>query len=222
MTEIFRRCAHYLRYFAAAALLLVVGCGTVGMIGGTIPANVGWREPADGVAIWVEDNGIHTDIVMPKVAAGIDWRRLARAGDLADPRYAGFDHVAIGWGEHAFFLDTPTWADVRPRIILAAAIGSDRTLLHVEHVPRPTVGSDVRMIRLTPGQYRRLAAFVMASVKPGGRHYPGYAASDAFYEARGHYDALRTCNAWTGDALRHAGVRVGAWTPFPATVMGWF
>ncbi len=75
---------------------------------------------------------------------------------------------------------------------------------------------------MTPTQYRRLAAYIRASFRDGGARYRGYAGYDAFYEANGRYSAVRTCNAWTGDALRFAGVRVGWWTPFPVTVMGWF
>ena len=137
--------------------------------------------------------------------------------------YAGYDHLAIGWGDRRFFLDTPTWWDVRPATLIAAAIGSDATLLHVEHIPAPaTTDRTTRRIVLTPDQYRRLAAFIRASLAPGGRAIHGYFDYDAFYPARGHYDAVHSCNDWTGDALRHAGVRVGAWTPFAITVMGWF
>ncbi len=193
-----------------------------GAIGGAIPANRGWRPPASGgVTIWVEDNGIHTGLVLPKVAAGVDWRRIARAADLADPRYAAYDHIAIGWGDRAFYLGTPTWADVRPATLLAAAIGSDATLIHIDHIPRPAPGRDVRAVTLRPEQYRRLAAHIAAAIVPGGRAIRGYGPYDAFYPARGHYDALHTCNAWTGAALRQAGVRMGAWTPFPKTVMQW-
>ena len=61
-----------------------------------------------------------------------------------------------------------------------------------------------------------------AAFAPQSSAYRGYAGYDAFYTARGHYSAIRTCNAWTGDALRYAGVRIGRWTPFPVTVMRWF
>ncbi|WP_380785577.1 TIGR02117 family protein [Sphingomonas sp. R86521] len=205
-----------------ALVVLVLGYLVAGAIGGAIPTNRGWHPADQGVRIFVESNGVHTGFVMPKVAAGVDWRRLAPAGDLADPRYGRLDHVAIGWGEKAFFLETKTWADVRPGTILGAAIGSSHTLMHVEHVPMPAVGPDVRAVVLSEAEYRRLAAFVAGSFRLGGARYPGYAGYDVFYDARGRYDAARTCNAWTGDALRQAGVRVGAWTPFPATVMQWF
>jgi uncharacterized protein (TIGR02117 family) len=211
---------------AAALALAIVAYLAAGLVGGAIPRNAGWRAAAAGpgtVTIWIESNGIHTGLVLPKVAAGVDWRDLAPAGDLADPRYARLDHLAIGWGERAFFLDTPDWAHVRLPVLLAAAAGSDATLLHVEHVSAPTrPADDERPVVLRADEYRRLAAFVRASVAPGGRHYRGYDRHDAFLDARGHYSAGRTCNAWTGDAMAAAGVRVGWWTPFAATVMAWF
>ena len=207
----------------ALALLLLVGTYVgAGLIGGLIPANHTWRPPADGITVYVESNGIHTGLVLPKVAAGIDWRPRVPAAALRDPRYAAFDHLVFGWGERAFYLETPTWADVKARTILAAAIGSDRTLMHVEHVPRPRVGPDVRRIVLRPAEYRALARYIAASFGPRSAALPGYGRADAFYEARGRYDAVRTCNAWTGNALAQAGVRVGAWTPFPSTVLRWF
>ncbi len=215
---------------AVASLKRVVaGLGAIivlylaaGLIGGAIPVNRGWREPANGVTIWVESNGVHTGIVVPKLAAGVDWRTLAKPGDLGDSRYAGYDHLSFGWGERAFYLETPTWWDVRPATVLAAAIGSARTLVHVDHVPAPAESASVRRIVVTPEQYRRLAAYTAASVQAGGGVERGYFGYDAFYEGTGRYSAVWTCNSWTGAALAAAGVRVGAWTPFPVTVMWWF
>lgn len=206
----------------AGLIVLVLAYAAAGMVGGAIPANAGWRPPASGVTIYIESNGVHTGIIVPKVAAGIDWRDLARPEHLRDPRYAGYDHLGFGWGEQTFYLETPTWADVRLRTVAAAAIGSERTLMHIDHLPAPRPEDDVRKVVLRPAEYRRLAAFIRAGFVDGGRRYPGYGPYDAFYESHGRYSALRTCNAWTGEALRHAGVRVGVWTPFPVTVLGWF
>lgn len=203
-------------------MALVVVYALAGMIGGVLPTNRHWTPPQQGVTIWVESNGVHTGIVMPKVAAGVDWRGLARPEHLADPRYGRYDHVSFGWGERAFYLETPTWADVKARTVLAAAIGSSRTLVHVDHLPRPRAGADVRQVVLRPDEYRRLAGHIAAYVVPGGARFRGYGGRDAFYESTGRYSAIATCNAWTGRALREAGVRVGAWTPFPGGVLRWF
>ncbi|TCP36655.1 TIGR02117 family protein [Sphingomonas sp. BK235] len=205
----------------ALLALVLFGYALAGAIGGLIPRHPGWRPPARGVTIWVEDNGVHTGLVLPKRAAGIDWTRDFPAGDLADPRYAALGYVAVGWGERGFYLGTPTWWDVRPGVLLGAAFGSEATLVHVEHVARPLVGAQVRAITLRPEEYVRLAATIRASRAPG-RAERGYYGYDAFYPGRGRYDAITTCNAWTGNTLAAAGVRVGRWTPFPAGVMHWF
>lgn len=216
------RWIHWSLRILAVVLALAASYVVAGLVGGAIPTNRDWHAPPRGIRIFVESNGVHTGIIVPKVAAGVDWRGFARPGDLRDPRYAASDHLAIGWGEKAFFLETPTWADVKLRTVLASATGSDAVLLHVEHLAAPVAGGDVRAVMLSEGEYRRLAGYIAATIRPGGRSYPGYAGYDAFYDARGHYSGVATCNAWTGDALRFAGVRVGWWTPFPATVMWWF
>lgn len=211
--------ARWIGRIAAALAALLIAYGLAGLIGGALPAHPDWRPPADGVEIFVESNGVHTGLVLPKQAAGVDWRDIFPPGHLADPRFGGWDHLAIGWGERTFYLETPHWADVRPATVLAAALGSRRTLLHIEHVPRPIPDANIRRIMLRPDEYRRLAAFIRAALAPGAARYPGYGRDDVFYESNGHYSALRTCNAWTGDALRQAGIRVGRWTPFPATLL---
>ncbi|HWU74755.1 MAG TPA: TIGR02117 family protein [Sphingomonas sp.] len=220
--EILSRAASVLGWVGRSLILVILAYVTAGMVGGSIPANSGWRQPAQGVRILVEDNGIHTGLVLPVRAAGIDWSRDFPAGDIADPRYAGFDWVAIGWGDRAFYVETPTWSDVHPLTVLRAAIGSARTVLHVEHVDEPPLASDTRAIVLSEEQYRRLVAYIRASRGPGGKVAAGYDVNDVFYDGRGSYDAVRTCNEWTGGALRAAGVRIGVWTPFPIDVMAWF
>ncbi|WP_375404358.1 TIGR02117 family protein [uncultured Sphingomonas sp.] len=209
------------RVAAGVGMLLFVYIAA-GLIGGTLPVNGDRRPPARGVLVFVESNGVHTGLIVPKVAAGVDWRDLALPEHLADPRYGAYPYLSFGWGERAFYLETATWADARPRAILAAAVGSGDTLVHVGHLPRPRPGDGARPVLLRPAEYRRLAAFIRASVADRPRRYPGYGPYDAFYQARGRYSARRTCNAWTGEALAHAGVRVGRWTPFPVTVMWWF
>lgn len=198
------------------------GYPLAGFAGGALPTNAGWTAPAAGITLYIESNGVHTGIVMPKLAAGVDWRPMFPGEDLRDPRFAGHDHVSVGWGERDFYLRTPSWADVTFSTVVAAAIGSDHTLLHVDHVPAPAPDGEVRRLVVRPAEYRRLAAYVQASLVAGGERRHGYYRYDAFYEARGRYSAWRTCNDWVGDALRFAGVRIGAWTPFSATVMWWF
>ncbi|GGO95899.1 TIGR02117 family protein [Stakelama pacifica] len=215
-----RRFVRVLSALLLTIALVFAGYGAAGLIGGAIPANAAWQPPEQGIRIYIEDNGIHTGIVVPKRAAGVDWNTIVRSQDIADPRYAAYDHLAFGWGDRAFYIGTPRWADVRPATVLRAAIGSNDTVLHVEHVPVPEPGGRVRTVLLRPQEYRRLAGFIRASFAPGApRARHGYGPYDAFYAGEGRYSALNTCNSWTGAALRFAGVRMGVWTPLPVSVM---
>lgn len=198
----------------------------VAAILGAVPANVAWREPQQGIAIFVRTNGVHTWIVMPKANAAIDWSGFAPGAHLADPRWGRGNHVAIGYGDRDFYLNTPTWGDLSPRTAFAALFGgSGGTLLHVEHDHNPRPDPWTRRIKVTPDQYRRLVRFIAARFRLDGegRTVPllgrGYNANDMFYEANGGYSFVLTCNEWTGRALRAAGIRTGLWTPFAQSVM---
>lgn len=205
---------------ALLVAMIVQGYWAAGWIGSAFAAPGAEARAAAGTAIYVEDNGIHTGIVLPK--ALLTPRLAARfaATALRDRRYGRHEWIAVGWGDRAFYLDTPTWRELSLSTVVAAAVGSDATVLHVEHVPPPVAGGAVRRVLLRPEQAARLVAFVDATLGEGPA-VRGYDAWDAFYPARGDYSAIRTCNAWTGEALRAAGVPMGRWTPFSGTVMWW-
>jgi uncharacterized protein (TIGR02117 family) len=93
-------------------------------------------------------------------------------------------------------------------------------VLHVSHIAEPGAGPHTRSVMLSPEEYRRLAAYVRATFGEGPSVH-GYGGHDAFYDARGGYSAVNTCNQWTAGALRAAGVKMGAWTPFTFGVMRW-
>ena len=207
---------------AGAWLALAIGLFMLaGWLGSSIPRNASWREPARGVEIMLETNGVHTAIVMPLATRYKDWRRDFPAADLAAPARP-YTHVSVSWGERAVFLDTPTWADLRPGDALRAAIGS-RGLLHVAHYVRPAPGPNHRVLRLRPDEYRRLVRQIEAQVVAPERRevLPGYEDWDVFYTAPGTYHLGNTCNQWTSDRLAAAGVRTGWWTPFAGGVMKW-
>lgn len=201
-----------LTYFLAALLL------------GAVPANAGWRQPEEGVTIFVRTNGVHTWIMVPTVTPEMDWRPFAPAEHLADPRYAA-NHVAFGYGNREFYLNTSTWGDLTLGTALGAAVGNGTTLMHVEHVHDPAPDEHQRPLQISRDQYRRLARFIRAGFRldAEGRTIPlrgrGYAGWDMFYEANGRYNLFLTCNEWTGRALRAAGIRMGLWTPLEQSIM---
>ena len=186
------------------------------LFGSLLPVNGGWQEPAQGTTIYIADNGIHADIVMPVSAQGLDWAPLVPRSDFAaaDPNARW---IAFGSGEERVYLNTPTWWDITPRTVWSALTGG-RRVMHVEYVPSPAYA--VRQIRLRPEEYRRLWAAIRADFaldargRPQHIQHPGYGCCDTFYQATGKASAIRTCNSWVADRLRLAGVRTSVWPPF--------
>ena len=185
------------------------------LIGSLVAVNREWREPDRGITIYLADNGIHVDLVLPVRAAGLDWAPLIPRSHMAaarDEQWIGF-----GAGERRVYLDTPTWADLSPRTLFAATTGGER-VVHVEYVSDPTYSA--REIRVTPEQYRRLWAAVRAEFRLDARgrpqriDHPGYGPRDAFYQGLGRASALSTCNNWIAGRLRLAGIETSLWPPF--------
>jgi len=207
---------------ALAWLALAIGVFMLAAwIGSSIPRNPEWTEPAEGVDIMVETNGVHTAIVVPLVTPEKDWRAEFPATDLGNPDRP-YTHVSISWGEREVFLNTATWADLSPLTAIRAATGGDG-LLHVAHYVRPAPGETARALRLRPAEYAQLVASIEKQILPRSqrKRYRGYEDWDVFYDAPGRYHLGNTCNQWTSDTLAQAGVRIGRWTPFAGGVMKW-
>jgi uncharacterized protein (TIGR02117 family) len=186
------------------------------LIAAFIPLNAGWREPDEGITIYLADNGVHADLILPAKTQGLDWRPLVPRSDFANVP-ADAQWIAFGAGERRVYLETPTWADLSVRTAAIALTGGER-VMHVEYVQNPAYAA--RAIRLTPEQYRRLWASIRAGFrldqqgKPIRIDHPGYGPRDAFYEGLGKANAIDTCNQWATGRLRLAGVEVPLWSPF--------
>ena len=194
------------------------------LIGALIPVNNGWQEPAEGITIYVANNGVHADLVLPANAAGLDWRPLLPKSDMAETP-ADAQWIAFGAGERRVYLETPTWGDLSVKTAAIALTGGER-VMHVEWVQNPAYAA--REIRLTPEQYRRLWAAIRAGFEldPEGMpiriDHPGYGPRDAFYRGSGKANAIHTCNQWAASRLRLAGVKAPLWSPFVQGLVAYY
>lgn len=186
------------------------------LVGSLLPVNRGWTEPGQGITVFLADNGIHVDLIMPAKAVGLDWTPLVPKSDMAAPD-PDARWLAFGTGEERVYLETPRWRDIKLKTIWSGLTGGNK-VMHVEWVADPRYA--LREIRLRPEEYRRLWAAVRADLdldangRPKRIDHPGYGRADAFYWARGKASAIRTCNSWVATRLRLAGVKTSAWPPF--------
>lgn len=192
------------------------------MVAGTLIPRPFLPVPDDGPAtrrILVLDNPIHTDIALP-----VDKAVLGRFAVLADSglplNHPGAKYLVFGWGSRAFYIETPTWSDLKPGPLLAA-LTLDSSVMHVS-VAGALDGADQpwRGFDLTESEFERLMDFIESSF--GDVPIPivgaGYGDNDRFFEAKGRFNALVGCNTWAAAALRSAGLRTGWWNPLPQTL----
>src|SRR5690242_9439792 len=146
-----------LRRTLSGALRLLAGMllayAAAVLMGSIIPANIAASRPNEGVRIYVADNGVHTDLVLPVAAAGVDWRDLVRAEDIADARQSALPYLTFGWGDRDFYLNTPSWSQMNLGRVVAALSGLGSTVLHVGHVPDPAGAPRVSAVMLRPEEY---------------------------------------------------------------------
>ncbi len=201
-----------------AVVLLFVAIVLIGLI----PVNNGFRPAPDGVEIFVTSNPVHADVIVPLNREGIRWR-----DSFPDACFRGdtsaATHVAVGWGDKGFFLETRTWDDLTLRNAANALSWPSESCMHITMKSDVGVSRDTRSVRISSDQYRKLAEFILEKFERSGdqlRQIKGahYSDNDAFFEAKGAYHGLNTCNSWVGEALATAGIRVGWMTPLPKTV----
>lgn len=213
--------ARILRRIVGCALLICLAV-VAGMVvprplsGKPAIAATGSRE------ILVLSNPIHTDIVLPLdgdvVGAFGDLIAAGSPLDHPDARY-----VVFGWGGRSFYIETPTWGDLKPLPVLKA-LTLDSSVLHVDVAAQIDLDAPgVQRFSTDEEGMDRLMDFIRATlVSSDGAVQPiegaSYGATDMFYEANGSFNVLAGCNTWTAAALRTADVRTGWWTPLPVTL----
>jgi uncharacterized protein (TIGR02117 family) len=169
--------------------------------------------------IYILSNGVHTDIVVPVKNEIVDWTKWVKYENTVSkdttPQF-----LAMGWGDKGFYLETPTWADLKASVAFKAAFGLSTTAIHATFYKEMKEGTQCKKIRISKEQYKKLVEYISSSFQIENdqsiniKTNANYGKYDAFYEANGSYSMVKTCNTWANNALKHSGQRCCFWTPF--------
>lgn len=171
------------------------------------------------IAIYILTNGDHTDIVVPVKNEVTDWSKVLKyentVGKDTTARY-----LALGWGDKGFYLNTPTWSQLKFSVAFRAAFALSTSALHATFYKTMTESADCKKIMINKQEYLRLIAYVNNTFKRDGqgeviniKTNANYGNDDAFYEAKGKYNLFYTCNTWANNALKACGQTACVWTP---------
>ena len=206
----------YTFLFIVGLILLYLLCGW-GLA--RIPIK-GQAAAALEIDIYLKTNGVHTDVVMPVKTEQKDWSRsfLFHHTRSTDSTYR---YIAVGWGDKGFYLETPSWSDLKASTAFNAAFGLGSSAIHATYYQQLVENEKCVKLRIGKDQYRQLIQYIDKALQKdasGNLMVIGenarYGDHDAFYEATGSYSLFHTCNTWTNNALKASGQKACWWTPF--------
>lgn len=184
-----------------------------------IPVNADVK-PSEDIEIYILTNGVHTDIVVPVRTNQIDWSSIIPfKNTVSNDSTANL--LALGWGDKGFYLETPTWNDLKASTAFKATFGLSTSAMHCTYYKSLTENESCRKIGISPSQYQKLIDYIQGSFQKDANGLPvyietnaNYGDTDAFYEAIGSYSLFKTCNTWTNNSLKACEQKACLWTAF--------
>lgn len=137
--------------------------------------------------IYIYDNGVHVDIIIPDEDG----------------------YTAYGWGSRIFFMEVPTWDDLTYSVGFQALFTKPASCMRV--IKYSEYQQDWKVIKLSENQLLKIKKEINDQFK-----YDTYGnkiiIKDNFYEAKGSYWALNTCNTWANSVIKSAGLKARLFT----------
>lgn len=185
-----------------------------------VPVNSDFHESKEGTEIFVNTNGVHTNIILPAKTEFFDWNQYLQIKE-------NYRYLAFGWGDKEFYLNTPTWDDLKFSVAFKAALLPTKTIMQVYgYSDKPAESETLIKLVLNDEQFQKLNTYVAESFNQNDKNQiieinpkNKYNFKEKFYLANGTYSLFITCNNWTNKGLKQAGIKNAFWAPFDKSVM---
>lgn len=209
-----------------SVVILVLGFITIflasNMLLSKIPVNTTDLRtivPKQNIEIFILSNGVHTDIVVPVKNEIFDWTQYI-SSDLTLDKNSNLEFLAIGWGDKGFYLETPTWADLKFSTAFKAATGLSSSAMHCTFYKQLNESNRCKKITISKEDYKILVKEICQSFQIKSNQFipiqtnAVYGKNDVFYEANGSYSLFFTCNTWANSILKNANQKSALWTVY--------
>lgn len=214
---------HIKRFFLLliSPILFLVLYGISIFIISYIPVN---GSNGDDITIFVSSNGVHLDIVVPSKNEYYDWTNTFPQNHF-NAVDSNFKYLSFGWGNQAFYLETPEWSDLKVSTAFNAMFGLGNAAMHVTYFKDIMENEQCIPIKINYENYSKLINYIkdyLIITNQKAEQIPnsqGYSYNDAFYKAGGSYNLFFTCNTWVNQALKKSGLRASLWTIFDKPIL---
>ena len=176
-----------------------------------IPINNGEESSEKDKSIYLNSNGVHLNIIIPK--DHLNSKLLDGLKHFKNDEYFSF-----GWGDKNFYLNTPTWSDLSFTIACQALFFKSSTLIHLARYS--AAKNDWVEIKVNQNQLDKINQYINKTFyfdslnKKVLLNSKAYSYNDDFYEAIGSYSCFKTSNSWVNSGLKESDIKACLWTPF--------
>ncbi|MFM7596672.1 MAG: DUF2459 domain-containing protein [Flavobacteriales bacterium] len=216
-----KRILRILKLVATLLGLIVVSFLLLCVFLALIPVEKEITTEPKNVTIYFMQSGVHTDFIVPVHHKIQNWDALFpyENNKVYDTT---FHWIGLGMGDKRFFLTTPTFNDLTFSTAFNGAFGLSGAAIHAYYHYEIPTDRPVIKLKITEQQYRRLCSYIKNTVrfekkKPVLLHSTVQGTTfdyDRYYDAKGAYSVINTCNSWVNEGLKTAGQRGCYWTAF--------
>jgi uncharacterized protein (TIGR02117 family) len=169
--------------------------------------------------IYIYADAAHTEIMIPVKYFEKLYKK--EFPNLLKNQNYGF--LAFSYGDEEFMMKVPSWDDIDYKIALKSLFTNTPALIRVGHYYGIDKENSVK-VSLSSECLENLNKSILNSFAKNDDHnvrfYDHYKHPKVFYfQAKRSYNLFHTCNSWTGDRLREAGLKASYLTPFAQQVV---
>lgn len=169
--------------------------------------------------IYIYHDLVHTEIMIPVRYFEKEYKE--QFPNLLKGKNYGY--LTFSYGDKEFMMKVPTWNDIDLGITLKSLFTNTPALLRVGHYHDVNKKKSIK-INLSKTCLEKLQKSILSSFlqqdKHFQRYFDHYKHPKVFYfYAKKRYNLFHTCNSWTGDRLREAGLKASYLTPFAQQVI---
>lgn len=213
----------YTKRFLITLIVIIAVYILATFIGSVIPVNSSAAKQGD-ITIYINSNGVHTDIVVPVKNNIKDWTTVVPYSHTkANDSLARY--IAFGWGDRAFYLETPQWSDLKASTAFNAAFHLGTSAMHTRFYRTLQEDEECIKLKISKSDYKKLVAYIEDSFAYSENQKIKWIANcsynnyDAFYQAKGKYSLFYTCNTWANNALKAANQKAALWTLYDKGIL---
>jgi uncharacterized protein (TIGR02117 family) len=174
------------------------------------PADVEEIPDEKSQIFYIQSNGSHLDIVLPVEEIDSAFRTQLQIPENTK-------YISFGWGNKEFYFNVPEWKDLSVGLAFRAAFMQLESAERVAYITR--THENWTTVKVAPAQIKKLNDFIFSSFIIHEKKLvkcvcPLDYQNVSFYDAKGNYSCINTCNVWVNDAMKAANVTTSVWSPF--------